>query len=78
LLARAHDALAAQDLTPTGVRSDPAAAAGMSQTASWLMDMAANVIAEQGAALGLSDPDWTAFIDAANSTGDQASGSAHA
>ncbi|HEY3503413.1 MAG TPA: hypothetical protein VGN37_11605 [Actinocatenispora sp.] len=74
LTATAH-ALDNQDLTPAGVRRDPPSAAALLRTASWLLDSAAATVAEAGARLSLSDPDWTAFIDAAASattqTGDR-------
>ncbi|MGW4396303.1 hypothetical protein ACWEHA_13510 [Amycolatopsis nivea] len=62
LLDSAVHTLKAQDLTPEGVRRDPAAAAKMVLTASWFLDSAASALAEAGARLGLSDPDWTSFI----------------
>ncbi|GAA4202029.1 hypothetical protein [Actinocatenispora rupis] len=64
LTATAH-ALDNQDLTPVGVRRDPPGAAAVLRTAAWLLDSAAATVAEAGARLSLSDPDWTAFIDAA-------------
>ncbi|MYW90002.1 hypothetical protein G3I59_05055 [Amycolatopsis rubida] len=67
LLDSAVHTLKAQDLTPEGVRRDPAAAAKMVLTASWFLDSAASALAEAGARLGLPDPDWTSFIALAES-----------
>jgi hypothetical protein len=67
LLNSAAQALRNQDLTPAGVRFDPEAATSMIRTAAWLADAAAATIAETGASLSLSDPDWTEFINHAES-----------
>jgi hypothetical protein len=67
LLNSAAQALRNQDLTPAGVRFDPEAATSMIRTAAWLADAAAATIAETVASLSLSDPDWTEFINHAES-----------
>lgn len=69
LLGSAVHTLNAQDLTPEGVRRAPAAAASMVLTASWFLDSAASSLAEAGAHLGLSDPDWSSFIALAETSG---------
>ncbi|GAA3219968.1 hypothetical protein [Nonomuraea helvata] len=69
LLHAAVHAMRGQDLSPHGVRADPAAAATMLRSAAWLADQAAATIAEAAARLGRSDPDWTAFIAAITSRG---------
>lgn len=69
LLTAAASAMRNQDLTPAGVRADPVGAAAMLRTSGRLVDMAAAVIAEAAAGLGLSDPDWTSFIATLSRTG---------
>ncbi|MFF1359153.1 hypothetical protein [Streptomyces sp. NPDC058297] len=64
LLTAALDAMRHLDLTPSGIRADPAGAAALLRTASWLVDTAAATTAEQAASLSRSDPDWTTFITA--------------
>lgn len=64
LIGAAVGALRRLDLTPAGVRADPAGAAALVRAASWLLDLAAGGVAGRAAALGLSDPDWTEFLDA--------------
>ncbi|MET7930303.1 hypothetical protein ACWGDS_34165 [Streptomyces sp. NPDC055059] len=64
LLTAALDAMRNLDLTPSGIRADPAGAAALLRTASWLVDTAAATTAEQTASLSRSDPDRTAFITA--------------
>lgn len=64
LLATAVTGLRGLDLSPSGVRADPAGAAAVLRNASWLLDMAAARLAEVAAQLSLSDPDWTAFTEA--------------
>ncbi|MFE5025762.1 hypothetical protein ACFRAO_21165 [Streptomyces sp. NPDC056656] len=61
-LTAALDAMRNLDLTPSGIRADPAGSAALLRTASWLVDTAAATTAEQAAALSRSDPDWSAFI----------------
>lgn len=64
LLATAVTGLRGLDLSPAGVRADPAGAAAVLRNASWLLDLAASRLAESAAQLSLSDPDWTAFTEA--------------
>ncbi|MGW6142655.1 hypothetical protein [Streptomyces sp. NPDC055140] len=52
------------DLTPSGIRADPAGAVALLRTASWRVDTAAATTAEQAASLSRSDLYWTAFITA--------------
>ncbi|WP_406101287.1 hypothetical protein OG698_03260 [Streptomyces sp. NBC_01003] len=61
LLAAALDAMRNLDLTPSGIRADPAGSAALLRTTSCLVDTAAATTAEQAASLGRSAPDRTAF-----------------
>ncbi|WP_037066257.1 hypothetical protein [Pseudonocardia acaciae] len=63
LLDTSAAALSKLEFTPAAVRSQRRYAASLLRTAAWLATMAAGVIADEGATLGLSDPDWTAYID---------------
>lgn len=64
LLTAALDAMRNPDLTPSGIRADPAGAAALLRTASWFGDTAATTTAEQAASPSRSDLDWTAYITA--------------
>jgi hypothetical protein len=63
LMDAALHALNTLDFRPEALRKDLRGAAGMVRTASYLLDEAAALLAEQAAQLGLSDPDWTEYIE---------------
>jgi hypothetical protein len=63
LLGVAAATLQRQDLRPPGIRKDRRGAGRVLLTASWLIDRAAALMAEQSAELSLSDPDWTRYIE---------------
>lgn len=63
LMDAALHALNTLDFRPEALRKDLRGAAGVVRAASYLLDEAAALLAEQAAQLGLSDPDWTAYID---------------
>jgi hypothetical protein len=70
LLGAASAALERQDLTPSGIRENRRDAGCLLLTASWLIDRAAALMAEQSADLSLSDPDWTRSIQTLESRAD--------
>ncbi|MPY95274.1 MAG: hypothetical protein GEV08_20120 [Acidimicrobiia bacterium] len=63
LLEAAVTALSAQVLVPAAVRKDLVGSAQLLLAASWLLDEASSVLAEQAADIARSDPSWTAYIE---------------
>ena len=62
LLRAALGALQAVELKPAAIRKDLEGAAELMRTASWLLDAAAALLAEQAADLAFSDVDWTTYV----------------
>lgn len=63
LIATANTALGSQDFSPETVRADLTGAAKLVRTASWLLDMAVEVLSNQAGEYGLLDPNWTAYVE---------------
>lgn len=64
LLGAAAETIEAMDLRPEAVRVDLGGNAALLRSLSWIVDHAAALLARQGAELGLSDPDWTRYLEA--------------
>jgi len=62
LLRAAVTALSAQELVPASIRKDPSGTAQLFLTASWLMDEAAGLLADQANDMARSDPEWTEYM----------------
>jgi hypothetical protein len=65
----ALEALNTVEFKPESIRKDLRGSAMLVRTAGWLLDEAAAVLAEQAADLTRSDPDWTDYIGALESLG---------
>jgi hypothetical protein len=62
LLRAALAALSSQELVPSAVRKDLKGMAQLVLTASWLLDEAAGLLAEQATDVARSDPEWTTYM----------------
>jgi len=62
LLKAAVAALSAHELVPASIRKDPIGAAQLFLTASWLLDEAASLLADQANDMARSDPEWTEYM----------------
>lgn len=63
LLKAALATLGAGELVPAAIRKDLRGSAQLMLAASWLLDEASSVLAEQATDIARSDPEWTAYIE---------------